>query len=79
MDFSCNDSPRNRPNLDSGDGGQDLGGGVDGGVNGALCIAKKWPGEKKILSEKRDLIWQTTRTEKKTFPSGAIWMALFDC
>lgn len=40
MLFNCNDSPRKLPILDSGDGGQLLGGGVDGGVNGALCMAE---------------------------------------
>jgi hypothetical protein len=40
MLFNCNDSPRKLPILDSGVAGQLLGGGVEGGVNGALCMAE---------------------------------------
>jgi hypothetical protein len=45
--FNCKDSPRNIPILDSGVGGQFRGGGVDGGVNGALCMAKNGKTEDK--------------------------------
>lgn len=49
MPFSCRDSPRKLPILDSGVGGQFLGGGVDGGVNGALCMAKAETKEGEVL------------------------------
>jgi hypothetical protein len=68
MLFSCSDSPRKRLILDSGLGGQRLGGGVVGGVNGALCMAEKWKFEMgRSCGETRTNPKQTNRKKSGLF------------